>query len=559
MATASNTVDISPAVPLAAPRRLAKVPSAAATTSATDDRIDGSVPLRMPAILRLQQPKGGAAPKHNPRGPDGEERRKATTANGRPGHGKRRQRRYENAQLAGNPHLHRPSRADFSPGPYMKDLSTKFAPPPKSFSRSTYISSSPADSPSAASLAASAEAGHFGMSLRGLRRNLRMATGPRTQRGNGGRTEEVLEIMERELSEWLGMSGRIPEGFYHDSTTYAGTSLRQAVSRGKSLDPTPLDDVFLPPVETLPDLPTTSREDTVEVPTLTELARQPHTLVWLAPSSHHRFLLHCLARYYDLSSFSRPLSPLEPDVRVTHVLRPQLVRPRVQQASAGTRVSELHGLETPPGTDWSTAGATTTEGELTATDLDTPSATDDAYDSESVGSVAGGSQVDPAEWHAAPAHGATDDEAEAVYSSATDSDDHTSDGGVDSLASSFADLSTAVPSTPRGMATPAFVSIAHPSPNGSATPTPLARPVFAPSPLSLLGAATSATPRPADRGRTGRRSLPNANLNGYTSTESSPSRSPTRAAQAASRGTFVGTAAGEWKLPARRFVDWLYD
>jgi hypothetical protein len=40
------------------------------------------------------------------------------------------------------------SRRDVSPGPYMKDLSTKFAPPPKSFSRSTYISSTPADAPS---------------------------------------------------------------------------------------------------------------------------------------------------------------------------------------------------------------------------------------------------------------------------------------------------------------------------------------------------------------------------------------------------------------------------
>ncbi|GAA5883327.1 hypothetical protein JCM3774_005244 [Rhodotorula dairenensis] len=543
------------AVPLAAPRRPAPAPPASGATivAAADDRIDGSVPLRMPAILRLQQPKGGAAPKRDTKGP--EDRRKATTANGRPGHGKRRQRRYENSQLAGNPHLHRPTRADFSPGPYMKDLSTKFAPPPKSFSRSTYISSSPTETPSQAALAASAEAGHFGMSLRGLRRTLRMATGLRAKRGDGGRTEQVLEIMERELSDWLGLSGRIPEGFYHDSTAFAGTSLRQAVSRGKSLDPTPLDDVSLPPIEALPDLPHTrsAAEDNRDVPTLTELARQPHTLVWLAPSSHHRFLLHCLARYYDLTSFSRPLSPLEPDVRVTHVLRPQLVRSR----SAGTRLTagDLHGLETPPGTDWSTAGGTTTEGELTATDLDTPSATEDGYDSESV--FASGSEVDEADWQVAAVAGATDDEAEAVYSSATDSEGHTSDGGVDSLASSFADLSAG---TPRRAATPAFVSLLQTaSSNGSSTPTPLARPAYAPSPLSHLGSTAGETPRPADRGRAiaaGRRSLPPPN-GGYTSTESSPSRSPTRAAAAAV--TYLGTAAGDWKLPPTRFVDWLYE
>lgn len=447
----------------------------------------------------------------------------------------------------------------------MKDLSTKFAPPPKSFSRSTYISSTPADAPSEAALAASAEAGHFAMSLRGLRRTLRMATGPRTRRGDGGATEQVLEIMERELGDWLGMSGRIPEGFYHDSTTSAaGASLRQAVSRGKLLDSTPLDDVYLPPVETLPDLPT-SREEPQDrsVPTLTELARQPHTLVWLAPSPHHRFLLHCLARYYDLSSFSRPLSPLEPDVRVTHILRPQLVRPRATGHRAST---ELHlGLETPPGTDWSTAGGTTTEGELTATDLDTPSTTDD---DDNTTTDDGSSESDAVEWRVAPVAGAaTDDEAEAVYSSATDSEDFASDtGDVDSLASSFADLSAAaaVSGTPRRSPTPAFVSIGGTPNGGSATPTPLARPAFAPSPLGLTSSVE--TPRPAtaiaaERGRaitSGRRSLP---TNGYTSTESSPSRSPTRAGTVptSSRGVYVGTAAGEWKLPARRFVDWVYE
>lgn len=453
----------------------------------------------------------------------------------------------------------------------MKDLSTKFAPPPQSFSRSTYISSSPK---TAKDDAASAEAGYFAMSLRGLRRTLRLSTGPRTRRGDGGRTEEILEIMERELGQWLGMSGRIPEGFYHDSTAYAGASLRQAVSRGKLLDPTPLDDVILPREETLPDLPTSTAPSQDDVPTLTELARQPHTLVWLAPSSHHRFLLHCLARYYDLSSFSRPLSPLEPDVRVTHVLRPQLVRPR--PAGAGGSVPDTHGVETPPGTDWSTAAGSTTEGELTAadtlTDVDETASeftaeedVDDEDGEDDRGSVeAEPIAVQRPEAVAAVA-GGTDDEAEAVYSSATDSERGSDDTGVDSLASSFADLAAAAPpGTPppqrSGIATPAFVAVDLAT-DGSATPTPLARPSFAPSPLSLLGSA-SATPRPVDavpRGRlTGRRSLP-AVQNGYSSAESSPSRSPTRAAAASARGTYVGTTAGEWKMPSRAFVDWIYE
>lgn len=468
----------------------------------------------------------------------------------------------------------------------MKDLSTTFTPPPAHFSRSTYVSSSPASTPSAASLASNADYGQFSMSLRGLRRNLRLAVGSRARRGQGGRTEEVLDIMERELKDWLMLSGRIPEGFYHDSMPLAGNSFIQAIHRGKLLDATALEDFTLPTpgaLDSLPDLPTRASShpstELPDVPTLTELSRQPHTLIWLAPSPHHRFLLHSLARYYNLTSFSRPLSPLEPDVRITHILRPQFVRPRGVQAAGAT--GEPGAWDTPPGTDWSTAGGTTTEveeftaGEETDTDA---------------GSVVGGPVGDGDEWEAAstgqPVTGGTDDEAEAVYSSATDSEDglersedseHEADdaarnGGVDSLASSFADLSTApaIPATPSsrsGVSTPSpafapFVPVS--SPAGTATPlasAPLPRAAFSPlSPSSL------ATPtRPIERAR-GRRSLPGPALDGYTSTESSPSRSPTRAAKggangmtAGGRNAFVGAGLADWRLPKRDFVDWLLD
>jgi hypothetical protein len=91
-----ETTPTTAAVPLAAPRRLAETQPLSSTATDAHQRLDGSVPLRMPAILRLQQPKGGAAPKRDSKGNESvdDARRKAA----RPGHGKRRQRRYENGE-----------------------------------------------------------------------------------------------------------------------------------------------------------------------------------------------------------------------------------------------------------------------------------------------------------------------------------------------------------------------------------------------------------------------------------------------------------------------------
>ncbi|GJN92660.1 hypothetical protein Rhopal_005695-T1 [Rhodotorula paludigena] len=622
-ALASGPLDAPVPVLAASSSSSSRTTTATASASSAASALPGAVPMRIPAILRVQGAKqGGIARKE--RGDEGAAA--AAKAGGRGGAGgsgpggKRRKRRWENAQLAGNPHLHRPTRADFSPGPYLKDLTTTFSPPPSAFSRSTYISSSPASAPSRAALASAASHGQFTMSLRGLRRTLRsslgVARGAAGGASGGGRTEEVLARMENELCAWLSLSGRIPEGFFHDSVgPFAGSvgSLAQACARGKTLDPTPVDDWVAPPRPahpTLPDLPTRSSAALSSdahldppPPTLTELARQPHALVWLAPSPHHRFLLHALARYYNLSSFSRPLSPLEPDIRVTHVLKPQMAR-----GAAGRGAGASAGHDTPPGTDWtfssagSSAAESATEGFLSSategefTSADEGSAAEYDTDEDAAASVLGGEvnmgQGD--DWEAVsagrPVLGGTDDEAEAVYSSTetdeTESDDAGVAGdrdddndaasdagtGVDSLASSFADLAAAEssgdehPAPSSGAATPlrrapAAAAAFSPSSHGTATP----RAPFSPFVPSSLGTPASAsdpsrTPlalRPLDRPR-GRASLGTAAAPaeaGYASSavESSPSRSPTR-----SRGAFIGAALGEWRLPEKGFLEWLY-
>ncbi|BGP49798.1 hypothetical protein JCM10450v2_005703 [Rhodotorula kratochvilovae] len=525
--------------------------------------------MRIPAILRLQGQR--AQPQRKDRAGD-EAPLKARKAGGGavPG-GKRRRRRWENAQLAGNPHLHRPSRADFSPGPSLKNLSPTFSPPPASFSRSTYVSSTPTAQPSPALLASTATHGHFSMSLRGLRRTLRQAVGAR----GGGRSEETLATMERELCGWLTMSGRIPEGFFHDSSGGGGAaSLEEACARGKTLDATPVEEWVAPSVGTssLPDLPSygsssPSPAPAPPIPELTELSRQPHTLVWLAPSPHTRFLLHALARYYALSSFSRPLSPLEPGVRVTHVLRPQIAR------AAGASRAGAGAGETPPGTDWTLEpGGTTTEGELTSdVDADADVGEETDTDASVLSAPLEEEEDEEDDWEAlaapAPAAaGLTDDEAEAVYSSATESSAEdtgaeTDGGGADgrdALARRFAALSagTGTPSrTPVArLASPLSVG------GGSLTPRAAAPPF---SPFAAHSPAPTEPATPLARPARGRRSLPPAAAldGGYSSAaESSPSRSPTRAGLGMSaRTAFVGVEAGEWRMPERGFVDWIYD
>lgn len=442
------------------------------------------------------------------------------------------------------------------------------------------------------------------MSLRGLRRTLRSSLG--AGGGRGGRSEEVLAVMERELCAWLILSGRIPEGFFHESTAGAGSSLAQACAAGKALDPTPLEDWVAPAATeadslSLPDLPTSSTRSPATAPappTLTELSRQPHALVWLAPSPHHRFLLHALARYYSLSSFSRPLSPLEPGIRVTHVLRPQLARAaRGAGLGMGPGAEGGAGAETPPGTDWTEAssvgGMSTTEaeegltsdadGELDDTDTDAASVLSVPLEEDEDGASAWGEGDGDAPVPTPVGAGGTDDEAEAVYSSATESS--AEDTGAEAegpegderaaLARRFARLGVqagtgaglAPPATPVRLASPLARAGAG-SPGGSMTPrapAPAPAPPFSPVPTPSSDPST-----PLARPTRGRRSFagpagghdPSGGSSaGYASSaaESSPSRSPTRAGHASARAAFVGAEAGEWRLPERDFVAWVFD
>lgn len=504
------------------------------------------------------------------------------------------------AQLAGNPHLTRPSRSDFQPGP-PPNPSTTFAPPPPSFPRSLYIP------PAEPSVALPSAQGQFTMSLRGARKAVRamMGSGGRNGKGDGGRVEEVLDIMESELRGWLVKSGRIEEDYYH--ATPSGNV-------GRVLDPTPVDEGqwSSTPAASLPDLPYSSTSSTsspaAPPPTLAELSRTPSALIWLIPSPHTRYLAHLLSRYYSLQSFSRPLSPLEPNIRVTHISRPNLVRPL---AHVGAGLGGL-GVDTPPGTDWSDVGATTageattsgsemdsrrrksgggmlggSGGETTGTDTDTD------FDSE-VEAVGGGGWesiprgrrpmqlgeevvlVSGGQWVPSDLEseeGGTGDEASSVGE-----DEDEEDAGVQSLASSFADLRPAaeeesdvelesnanVDGTPRRVSLP-FTTL--PSDSGTSTPRPLPlrarlpRESFPPPSASSFPAPAfspvPSTPTPNHHAATPTPTRPSAiNRAASTDSEASLSRSPTRTRLVLEERSSARKM--EWTMPERTFGEWLF-
>ncbi|KAK4047628.1 hypothetical protein OIV83_005286 [Microbotryomycetes sp. JL201] len=437
-------------------------------------------------------------------------------------------------QLVGNPMMTRPMKRDFlSPGVPAVE-STTFAPPPSSFPRSLYVPSAPTGK----TRHAPSTAGQFKMSARGTRRTLRSMMG--SSKGQGGRTEEVLKLMEDEIRSWLMQSGAIPESYYHSSV------------EGRVLDSTPVEDWVMEQLETVTHGSEATSSPTAPPPTLTELTRSPSTLVWLIPSPHARFLLHVLARYYALQSFSRPMSPLQPNVRITHISRPHMVQPRMSSVDPG--------FETPPGTDWSDIGATTgqetsesemapSESELTpsefASDADSIGGRDDEdgwQDVRDDGVLARGRRQGPAGRVAfvstledVPSSDAASDTGRG------ESDEFDSDANVHDLVDSIADLrtdeSTPVDVTPVARKTAPLPFADVTSPSGATTPQPLR------SRLPRASFPPSARTRPARA----------------DSIDSSRSRSPVRVVNAVDDRLLrtTGNAVG-WKLPEQTFLDYLF-
>ncbi|KAH9839308.1 uncharacterized protein C8Q71DRAFT_795589 [Rhodofomes roseus] len=201
--------------------------------------------------------------------------------------GKRWVRRKDNARFAGNTHIVLPSKRDYAVVAPQKS-STFPQPLPNYLTRNNAIPPTvlPGREP------ASANAGRFSMSLKGMRRELRKS---------GPRTEQLVRELENEILTWLD----------------GGVMLAPDAAAEMSFPGRPVD----------------SGE------TVKEISRTPLQLVWwIEDNSWTRYVVHCCARYHEIVSFSKDTS----GQRLTYLLRPNVTRP-----THGVP----NGLDTPPATD----------------------------------------------------------------------------------------------------------------------------------------------------------------------------------------------------------------
>ncbi|KZV97214.1 hypothetical protein EXIGLDRAFT_704027 [Exidia glandulosa HHB12029] len=219
--------------------------------------------------------------------------------------GRRKQRRREDARFAGNPHVVAPSKADYElflprtkatfPAPLPAGLARTTAAP--SYARPTYDP-------------ASARAGHFRMSMRGVRRALR---------GSGPRMQALVAAVEDALLGWRDAIG----AFGLQSAPYTCPAEVEGM--------------------------------------LYEIRRTPGELVWAIPDPWTRYVVHCVARFHGVVSVSTDDSGA-PGGRATRLLKPHI-----------TRMEARHevGMHTPATTDHETSSAAAFETELS--DIDSES------------------------------------------------------------------------------------------------------------------------------------------------------------------------------------------
>ncbi|KAF8514224.1 hypothetical protein BU17DRAFT_52777 [Hysterangium stoloniferum] len=201
--------------------------------------------------------------------------------------GKRWLRRRDNSQFVGNRHIVKPSKKDFEL-PYSRPQTTFPNPLPSFLPR--HASIAPTSIPTRDPV--SANAGRYSLSLKGVRRELRKG---------GPNVERIVLDIEHELVEWLTAGGVVLEPDAQHEVPFSRTL-------GEPLGASQL---------------------------IREIRRSPMELVWRVDSDFPRFLLHCVARFHNIVSYSD-------DVRLTHLLRPNVTRPDFLAAKS---------LDTPPPSD----------------------------------------------------------------------------------------------------------------------------------------------------------------------------------------------------------------
>ena len=380
----------------------------------------------------------------------------------------------------------------------------------------------------------------------------------------GGRAEIVVLKVEKELLSWLSESGAVGgEWTKVGERTIDDTLVSEPLHSFDSSLPE-----FLPSSTIIPTA--------IERPAIVELSQTPGNLVWAIGDPYTRFLIHCIARYYSLVSFSKLslATPSTPSRRLTHILRPIVVRP--------DNLSGMRGLDTPPTTDLSASEISELESagylgseldsETGAEEEETPSeaewedlvVAEERNARETLTRSTSGGVISIS--------GTSSEDGRETRESTTDEDDFSEDGeferddGVESVTSSIASLPPLTPRTPS-----AIVSSAQ---DGTTTPTPRG-PISASSrPSRLSNALFLSSPTPGSNGEDGTTTPrgKSSRTRVSRSSNSSPSRSPSRGPRPSrlsggvaggnglgiSRSEGLGKKKG-WELPVQSFAAFVFE
>ncbi|KAK4684691.1 hypothetical protein P7C73_g5476, partial [Tremellales sp. Uapishka_1] len=322
-------------------------------STATD--IPGATPLYIPAILQNPtNPSLRQVAAHNAQQREKlqarKETRSAPTVLLKNNTGKRIIRRRENANFVSNPHITPPSKSDLQP-PFPLHAHR----PRASFPRDLPLPANsdpiePSDPYSCSSLS-----GAFTTSLKGTRAMLRK---------RGRRAEVVVMRVENEIKDWLagkgwnlGWRNDDDEGWKVIDETMVEYEPPESKDEGSSRRMHErLRHATLPKLEVVDG----------KCRAILELSRSPAHLSWAVADNFERLVVHLVARYYELVSWSENITHGDSTVRMTHIILPTLIKPKAPVGGYSLITPENSDLSAPSSSD----NASDTEAE-TGTETET--------------------------------------------------------------------------------------------------------------------------------------------------------------------------------------------
>lgn len=203
------------------------------------------------------------------------------------------------AAFASNPHIVRPTKADYAPPVPLQVRPSRPSFPAGAIPRTTPVP--PALVPERDPFSPDSRQGSFSTSLKGTRAMLRK---------RGKRAEGLVTKADTEIRKWLGGEWgdlNVQEGgqwrvIDERLVDYSSeTAAASASSAGRRL-PTHRG------LDILPDLPI----ENGQIPAILEISRSPAHLSWCLSESFDRLVVHLLSRYYELASWSESLILCKP-------------------------------------------------------------------------------------------------------------------------------------------------------------------------------------------------------------------------------------------------------